>query len=66
MPFEQVQPCSRCCGLAEVPTVASGYVGGEVRENLPLCVDRLALLVEDVEAFWLPLQGRHQGGQEDR
>jgi hypothetical protein len=32
--------------------LAAGHVAGQDREHLPLCVDCLELLLEDVRRFW--------------
>jgi hypothetical protein len=37
---------------AERPVVGCGHVAGREEERLPLCVDCLQLLLEDVRAFW--------------
>jgi hypothetical protein len=52
MPPEHVEPCCRCGNPAERPAVAAGHVAGQEHEHLPLCVDCLALLMEDSRAFW--------------
>jgi hypothetical protein len=51
-PKEQVEPCYRCGQPAERPAIASGHVGGQEQEHMPLCVACLALLLEDARAFW--------------
>jgi hypothetical protein len=51
-PREQVEPCARCGLPAERPVLAAGHVAGRDREHLPLCVDCLQLLLEDVRRFW--------------
>jgi hypothetical protein len=51
-PREDVKLCSRCGLPAERPVLATGHVAGRDRERLPLCVDCLQLLLEDVRAFW--------------
>ena len=59
-PQEHVEPCSRCGQPAERPEVACGHVGGRDEERLPLCVDCLQLLLEDVRRFWERM-GRERG-----
>jgi hypothetical protein len=51
-PRPPVEPCSRCGRPAERPVTASGHVAGREAEHLPLCVDCLQLLLEDVRRFW--------------
>ena len=59
-PRPHVAPCSRCGLPAERPVLAAGHVAGRDREHLPLCVDCLQLLLEDLRAFWDGLR-RAQG-----
>ena len=44
--------CFRCGLPAERPVLAAGRVAGRHRERMPLCVDSLQLLLEDVRRFW--------------
>jgi hypothetical protein len=46
-----IVPRARCGRPAERPVIGSGGAGRE-EERLPLCVDCLQLLPEDVRAFW--------------
>jgi hypothetical protein len=49
---EPVELCCRCGQPAERPVVGSGVVAGREEDHLPLCVDCLQLLLEDVRRFW--------------
>jgi hypothetical protein len=49
---ETVEPCSRCGRPAERPVVGCGHIAGREEEHLPLCVDCLQLLLDDVLALW--------------
>jgi hypothetical protein len=61
-PRPQVEPCFRCGLPAERPVLAAGPVAGRDRDHLPLCVDCLQLLPEDVRRFWEGMRpGRVQG-----
>jgi hypothetical protein len=51
-PRDQVEPCFRCSQRAERPAVGCGHVGGQEQEHLPLCLDCIQLLLEDLRSFW--------------
>jgi hypothetical protein len=59
-PRPHVEPCSRCGQPAERPAVATGHGGREGRDRLPLCVDCLTLLLEDVRAHGAGFSRRGQ------
>ena len=65
-PRPHVEPCSRCGQPAERPVVGEGYVAGQRRDRLPLCVDCLELLLRDDRAFWDGMRGGPgAGGKND-
>jgi hypothetical protein len=49
---EHVESCCRCGRPAERPVVGFGLAAGRDEERLPLRVDCLQLLLEDVRRFW--------------
>jgi hypothetical protein len=51
-PQERVEPCFRCGQAAEQPAIGQGHVAGQEEERVPLCVQRLEMLLADPAAFW--------------
>jgi hypothetical protein len=61
-PQPHVENCFRCGQPAELPVIGQGHVAGKEQDHLPLCLDCLALLLADADAFWRPLRQRRGQG----
>jgi hypothetical protein len=60
-PHPTVEPCLRCGRPAEKPSIGEGVVDGRKEAHMPLCLDCIRLVQEDLEAFWKPLRERRTG-----